>query len=128
MSHALTNTLSLQELPVLQRLLVKDALTALTSLWLHNACEVFDDKAPLHSLPSLQVTFDTLNKAYHSEWWTHLKRLYTKCPCNVALGVAGHFPEALETLCLHTCCPEPLTVTTGVMTNQPKAYPHRVGF
>ena len=112
---------------MLQTLLVKDALTVLTSLWLHNACEVFDDKAPLQSLPGLQVTFDTINKAYHGEWWGHLKRLYTKCPCNVALGVAGHFPEGLEFLCLHTCCPEPLTVTTGVMTNQPKAYPHRVG-
>lgn len=117
----------LQCFPSLQRLLVKEALTALTSLWLHNACEVFDDKAPLQSLPGLQVTFDTLNKAYHGEWWAHLRHLYTKCPCNVALGVAGHFPEGLETLCLHTCCPEPLTVTTGVMTSQPKPYPHRVG-
>ena len=114
--------------PTLQRLLVKDKLTALTSLWLHNACEVLDDKAPLQSLLGLQVTFDTLNKAYHGEWWAHLKHLCTKSPCNVPLGVAGHLPEGLEFLCLHTCCPEPLTVSTGVMTTQPKAYPHRVGF
>ena len=112
----------------MQRLLVKDKLTALTSLWLHNACEVLDDKAPLQSLLGLQVTFDTLNKAYHGEWWAHLKRLYTKSPCNVPLGVAGHLPEGLEFLCLHTCCPEPLTVSTGAMTTQPKAYPHQVGF
>lgn len=116
-----------QDSPVLQRFLVKDKLTALTALSLHNACEVLDDKASLQSLPGLQVTFDTLNSAYHGEWWGHLKRLYAKCPCNVALGVSGHFPEGLEFLSLHTCCPEPLTVSTGVLTNQPKAYPHRVG-
>ena len=128
MLYAHSKTHTLQDFPTLQNFVIKDTLTALTSLWLDNACEVFDDRAPLRNPLGLQVTFDTLNKSYHGEWWGHLKRLYTKSPCNVALGVPGHFPEGLEFLCLHTCCPEPLTVSTGMMTNQPKAYPHRVGF
>ena len=113
--------------PLLQCLLVRERLTALTSLWLHSACEVMDDKAPLQDNPHLQVTFDTLNKGYHSQWWDQLKRLYTKCPCNVALGNAGHFPEGLEFLRLHTYRPEPVSVSTDEVTHRPKVYPHQVG-
>ena len=57
-----------------------------------------DDKATLQSNPRLQVTLDTLNKAYHGQWWDHLKRLTTKCPCNVALGNVGQFPAGIQFL------------------------------
>ena len=111
---------------LLQSLLVKEALTGLTSLGLQNACEVVDDKATLQSNPRLQVTLDTLNKAYHGQWWDNLKRLNTKCPCNVALGNVGQFPAGLEFLRLHTRCPEPVTVTTDEVTKQHKAFPRQV--
>ena len=112
---------------LLQSVLIKDPLGALTSLHISNACEVTDDKAQLQSLPSLRVAFDTLNKAYHGQWWHQLKQLRTKCPCNVALGGAGHFPEGLEVLSLHTLSPEPVTVSTNMVTNQPRAHVHQVG-
>ena len=110
---------------LVQSFMVKDALPGLTHLHLHNACEVLDSKAYLKKLQGLQVSFDTVHKAYHGQWWDQLKQLRTKCPCHVALGVAGHFPEVLESLTLLASSSEPVTVTTGVMTNMPKPYPHQ---
>ncbi len=111
----------------MQGFMVKEPLPALTSLSLHNACEIQDAKSSLQSMPDLRVTYDTLNKAYHGEWWSHLQTLSTKCACNMPLGVAGVYPTRLEALQLHTECPEPVTVSTGQMTHQQRPYPHQVG-
>ena len=111
----------------MQSFTVKDPLPALKALVLPNSIEIFDAKSLLQSIPDLKVMFNTLNKAYHGEWWTNLEALETKCPCNVSLGVAGVYPEGLEVLSLHTERPEPVSVSTGPMTHQPKPYPHKVG-
>ena len=112
---------------MVQSFMVKDPLPALTSLALHNGCEIMDAKSSLQSMLFLRVAYDTLDNAYHGEWWSNITALRTKCPCHVSLGVAGQFPERLEVLFLHTECPEPVSVSTALMTNQPKAYPHQVG-
>lgn len=112
----------------MQSFIVKEPLPALQALVLPNSIEVLDAKSLLQSIPGLRVTYNTMNKAYHGEWWSNLEALDTKCPCNVSLGVAGVYPEGLQVLSLRTECPEPVSVSTGAMTHQSKAYPHQVGF
>ncbi len=106
---------------------MKELLPALNFLALCNATEIMDAKSILHNMHSLAVCYFTRNKAYHGEWWSHITALQTKCACNVPLGVAGVYPERLERLFLTTECPEPVNVSTAQMTQQPQAYPHKVG-
>ena len=110
----------------MQTLLVKDSLPHLAKLALTNACEVVDNKSQLQQLSNLEVTYDTLNKAYHGEWYHNLTHLLTKSPCNVPLGLLGLYPTTLRKLQLHTECPEPVKISTAHLPNQPKPYPHQV--
>ena len=111
----------------MQGLKLTEPLTALTLLTIHSDCNIRDAKPPLNINPDLRISYDTLNKAYHGEWWDQLKQLRTKCPGHVSLGVEGLYPTGLEVLQLHSENPEPVMVTTGKMGNSPKPYPHKVG-
>ena len=110
----------------LQGLKLTQFLSALTSLTLHSDCNIRDTKHPLSSKLELRISYDTLNKAYHGEWWEQLKQLRTKCPGHVSLGAEGLYPTGLEALQLHSENPEPVMITTGKMGNSPKPYPHKV--
>lgn len=120
--HALPSIATL----CVQRLRVVEPLTALTSLTLHSRCQVDDVKAPFSKLPNLRVALDTLDKAYHGEWWRQLKQLRTRGPNKICLGLPGLFPEGLEVLQLHSENPEPVTVTTGRLGHPAQPHPHQV--
>ena len=100
-------------------------LAALSSLALHRVCEFEDAESHLLQMPNLKVSFDTITKAYHGEWWNHLTSLRTKCSRKAALGVRGQYPDVLEVLQLHTESPEPVSVTTAKVAGQPGPYPHK---
>ena len=126
-SNRYADALLLSVLLDVQGLKLTQPLSALTFLTLHSDCNIRDAKPPLSSKRGLHISYDTLNKAYHGEWWDQLKQLRTKCPSHVSLGVEGLYPIGLEVLQLHSENPEPVMITTGKMGNSPKPYPHKVG-
>ena len=111
---------------VLQSFTVTEPLTALTSLALQTACEIKDAAFLLPQMPKLRVTFDTLSKVYHGEWWPQLRALHSKLPRRCGLAVAGLYPTALEVLHLHSESPEPVLITTDKVSGQSRPYPHEV--
>ena len=111
---------------MLQSFLVKDSLPNLSQLSINRACEVLDSQSQLTNMPDLRISYDTLYKPYHGEWFQQTRHLVAKCPCNVPLGVPGMFPRHLESLHLHTQCSDPITITTDSLQDQPRPYPHQV--
>ena len=111
---------------LLQSFLIKDGLPHLASLGMNKCIEIFDAQSQLTNLRDLKISFNTLNKPYHGEWCDQVAHLIVPCLNHVPLGVPGFFPTGLESLCLHTESPEPVTISTGFLKNQPRPYPHQV--
>lgn len=111
---------------MVQSFLVKDSLPNLSQLAINRACELMDAQSQLTNLSDLKISYDTLYKPYHGEWFEQTTHLVAKCPCNVPLGVPGVYPSHLESLQLHTQCSDPITITTDSLKDQPRPYPHQV--